>query len=594
MAYQIKGGVIINDSRSLLGVNTAGITTGLFVGEDIQMDGASGIITATEFVGDGSRLTGVVTVADSGGTPEFDGDLELTGGLVVGTGLTVTAGLTSLGGNLELNGNDIEGVGTGTFQDLIVNGTSRLGTALSFSGQSAAFEYVSGITTDLNQSAGADEIITAAGVQAYVDSTVGAGNTMEFIGNTGDTGTIDLVNDTFKVEGDANEIVTNVGGVGFNTITVGLSDTLVVPGTLDVTGLTTFNDNVVYATGVAVSFADDGGSFINSIGISSNLQTDAAAESRVVSEKAIKEFVDGVSSDVTANSNLRLTIDDGDIATLALSTDDLEIRGTANEVTVAAVAGAGNTGYQIGLPDAVTITTNLTVGAAISFTGGDADEFITGITTDLTESAGASEVVTAAGILAYVDGEVTNTGTLNFVDADGTAGSVELGTQTLGILGTDGEVEVAVSAGTTQFTIGLPDNVDVDATLVVGTGMTISAGNLDFSDAGLQEITGVTSITASGRIQANDFNSTSDITKKENIVVIPDALEKVEALRGVTFDWKDGSGKSGGIIAQEVQEVLPTLVKEGDHLTVNYNGLVGLLIEAVKELSARVEELEGN
>jgi hypothetical protein len=64
-------------------------------------------------------------------------------------------------------------------------------------------------------------------------------------------------------------------------------------------------------------------------------------------------------------------------------------------------------------------------------------------------------------------------------------------------------------------------------------------------------------------------------------------------LRGVKFTWKENDEKSVGVIAQEVEAILPELVKgeEGDK-SVNYSGLVGVLIEAVKELSARVEELE--
>ena len=79
-----------------------------------------------------------------------------------------------------------------------------------------------------------------------------------------------------------------------------------------------------------------------------------------------------------------------------------------------------------------------------------------------------------------------------------------------------------------------------------------------------------------------------------NVVGISSGLAKVEALRGVTFDWKDSEGSSAGVIAQEVEAVLPEVVSEREDgtKTVNYNGLVGTLIEAVKELSARVEELE--
>jgi hypothetical protein len=63
----------------------------------------------------------------------------------------------------------------------------------------------------------------------------------------------------------------------------------------------------------------------------------------------------------------------------------------------------------------------------------------------------------------------------------------------------------------------------------------------------------------------------------------------------VKFVWKDLGTPSVGVIAQDVEKVLPELVSERDDIgtkSVNYNGLVGVLIEAVKELSARVSELE--
>ena len=72
------------------------------------------------------------------------------------------------------------------------------------------------------------------------------------------------------------------------------------------------------------------------------------------------------------------------------------------------------------------------------------------------------------------------------------------------------------------------------------------------------------------------------------------AVEKVEAIRGVTFDWKDGSGSTAGIIAQEVEAILPSIVVQGEYKAVDYNGLIGLLVEAVKELSAEVKELKAN
>ena len=104
---------------------------------------------------------------------------------------------------------------------------------------------------------------------------------------------------------------------------------------------------------------------------------------------------------------------------------------------------------------------------------------------------------------------------------------------------------------------------------------------------------------ADGDVIAFSTTIASDKNLKENIEVIPNALEKVEAIRGVTFDWKRDLTPSAGVIAQEVEAVLPEAVKEvtnlkdgGSHLAVNYHALTSILIESIKELSARVKELE--
>jgi hypothetical protein len=107
-----------------------------------------------------------------------------------------------------------------------------------------------------------------------------------------------------------------------------------------------------------------------------------------------------------------------------------------------------------------------------------------------------------------------------------------------------------------------------------------------------------------GRIDAsNDIvaYSSSDERLKENITPIANALDKVKSLTGVEFDWKpehkEAHGHEGhdtGIIAQQVLGVMPTAVRTNDtgYLAVRYEKLIGLLIEANKELAARVEELE--
>jgi len=96
-------------------------------------------------------------------------------------------------------------------------------------------------------------------------------------------------------------------------------------------------------------------------------------------------------------------------------------------------------------------------------------------------------------------------------------------------------------------------------------------------------------------LTAVDLNATSDINLKKDIEVITDATGLIKQLNGVRFTWKENDRKSLGVIAQEVEELLPELISERTDTgtkSVNYNGLVGVLIEAVKELSARVDELE--
>ena len=96
----------------------------------------------------------------------------------------------------------------------------------------------------------------------------------------------------------------------------------------------------------------------------------------------------------------------------------------------------------------------------------------------------------------------------------------------------------------------------------------------------------------SGILTATDINSASDIRLKTNIKPFENTLEKIVQINGVSFNWIDSNAKSGGIIAQDVEKVFPELVNDGDHKTVNYNGLIGVLIESIKELKQEVEDLK--
>ena len=97
---------------------------------------------------------------------------------------------------------------------------------------------------------------------------------------------------------------------------------------------------------------------------------------------------------------------------------------------------------------------------------------------------------------------------------------------------------------------------------------------------------------SAGIVTAIDFNSTSDSSLKDNIKTIENALIIVNQLRGVSFDWKMVNKSSYGVVAQEIENILPELVSDTNPKTVNYNGIIGVLIEAVKQLSLKVDELE--
>lgn len=103
------------------------------------------------------------------------------------------------------------------------------------------------------------------------------------------------------------------------------------------------------------------------------------------------------------------------------------------------------------------------------------------------------------------------------------------------------------------------------------------------------------SLTVQGNITATgDVTAYSDSRLKKNINLIDDALNKVLKLKGVTFEKISDGKKSLGVIAQDVMEVIPEVVLEGNdgHFSVAYGNIVGVLIEAIKELNTKVEKLE--
>jgi hypothetical protein len=161
--------------------------------------------------------------------------------------------------------------------------------------------------------------------------------------------------------------------------------------------------------------------------------------------------------------------------------------------------------------------------------------------------------------------------------------------------GTSGGVRIAANSSNNSYLQFVSSDRNTEYGLIVGTASSVTIQSSNGSLVALNdntEIYGTLNVT--GDITAF---FTSDQRLKENIVPIVNPLAKVLSISGNTFDWVQGAGKEGsdvGVLAQEVLKVLPEAVttRETGYLAVRYEKIIPLLIEAIKDLSAKVEDLQ--
>ena len=227
----------------------------------------------------------------------------------------------------------------------------------------------------------------------------------------------------------------------------------------------------------------------------------------------------------------------------------------------------------------VGIEKNLNVGGGLHVTGPSTFVGLVTTSNDLFVGGGISVVgvVTIANDIVLGGNLQTIGGGGAIVSSGGTFGNIQVGTTDDNEIDTkpgSGNLVIDSAGGTTT----LDDNVIVNGTLTVNG--TITAVNSDIIAF-----------------------ASSDENLKENLVVIPNALVKVGMLTGYTYDWKEDTGSydylngsDTGVIAQQVEALgLPgiTSTRSDGTKTVRYERLVPILIEAIKELEARVKTLEG-
>lgn len=306
--------------------------------------------------------------------------------------------------------------------------------------------------------------------------------------------------------------------------------------------------------------------------------------------------------------------DTGDVDSIIGGTG-LEVDSATGDVTVSVSdAGIGST----------QLASNSVTNAKINNGAVNFDKLST--TTIVTESEGIGSndndttLPTSSAVKDYVDTEVaaiTDNDTLGaltatdggFVVGDGTNFGVETGStarDSIG-LGTSGHIQFhCLGIGEAASTV----SGQIDATTVYADTFGKDSGDyidwttdtqMDFYVNGSNEmrLESDGDLHVDGDVIAASTTVSSDEKLKDNISQISEPLDIVSKINGVDFEWKKDGTKSSGVIAQDIQKVMPHLVKEvanldgtDSHLAVNYDGLIGVLIEAVKDLSNQVNELK--
>ena len=175
-----------------------------------------------------------------------------------------------------------------------------------------------------------------------------------------------------------------------------------------------------------------------------------------------------------------------------------------------------------------------------------------------------------------------------------------------GVLDLVSDTEIEINA----TTIDMNGNLDLSGTLTCSTSITV--GSAALTEAELEKLDGITNgtvaaskavvvdsnkdasgfrnITATGTVQGAEVTATSDERLKSDIQTIDNALDKVMNMRGVSYIKQ--AEKGVGVIAQEIEKVLPEVVTDGEYKSVAYGNIVGVLIEAIKEQQKQIDELK--
>lgn len=316
------------------------------------------------------------------------------------------------------------------------------------------------------------------------------------------------------------------------------------------------------------------------------------------------------SSITVGNSTVNAQLTPSGLSTSSLSTNGLDITGAVNAVTYRVYTTGPTISFEANATMVSTITevrsptfrysngtafvfeantsgfyhNNGTVNAASIRTS-----ILVGNTTGLYPTTNATPLGSTTARWAVVG----STG--SFSGAVTGAGLVTTTTLTAnGSTGTSGQMLYSAGAGNAYWGPAPTSTTSITlTTTTTATRYIPTVASTTGTTATLYTNTGLYAV--GNRLYASELQATSDENLKENIVTIDAALNKVSMMRGVTFNFKEDGRKSCGVVAQEMEQIIPEIVStspETGYKHVNYDAIIGVLIEAIKELKQEINELK--
>jgi len=284
----------------------------------------------------------------------------------------------------------------------------------------------------------------------------------------------------------------------------------------------------------------------------------------------------------TIDGNLDL-LDDGAIIKIAAD-DDLQLThsGSVGDITCSTGALDINAGT-VNIKDEASSETmaSFVSDGAVTLNHDNTARFAT-------SSAGCevTGTLSVSGTSAFT-GKITSDNGIDIdnINIDGTTIALSSGTLSVDVAG-----DINLDAGGGDIVLGddgtqFASLTNTSGNLIIKSGSTTAA---TFSGA---NVTFAGTLASGAITSSGDVTAFSDMRIKHDIETIEGALAKVSDMRGVYF--KRNNGEAGtGVIAQEIENILPEVVKDGEYKSVAYGNMVGILIEAIKELKAEVEKLK--